>query len=619
MEKIRCGKRTEKAIQGILAFLGACGLCYLGGIMGTTYAAFSVTGVLMMAAIYWLLGWTRQELSLITDRKRLWRRCRYAGIVSLLFSLSMIMGHQLQMHGMTECGVRGKVLILLRALCVSVAFFPFAARLFGWLEKIPGSRPASQNGAKAWKPWAVFGISAAVLFACLVPVWLAYYPTIMSYDFHRQVNEAYKGFAWFWPYQPILHTWVIWVFLHLGIALDNLEAGMACMTLFQMLLYSLVAAYACSFLYRVSRKKWVVPAAMLFFGIFPFCSVMVMCTTKDVLFSILFLLFVLLLAERFFFCRGKSALVLDGLLLLAGWAMVQFRNNALYAVAAFGVLWVIFSAKKERLHVLLLCILLVAGGKGTAVLVKAALGTQLLPAKVEMYSVPIQQFARVGFYHGHELDEDTGNMLASYVQRDKWADYNPPIADSVKGAVASNTFSSAWEGHMGQLFSDWLSLGLRYPNEYLDAFLELTRGYWFWDDRSYAECLGFGTEERMGTIYTYTSSEIMDMGYSIEHKSKFPWLEGVLEEIVSANAFYQWPVVSVLFKAALYFWGLCLAFVAFLFLRQKKQAVLCLFPLMYTATMLLGPVVQIRYIFPIMLALPVLLGLLCIPAGNERE
>lgn len=615
MKRLKWNKKIETGVQGAFAFLGTYGLCYLGSLMGITYAAFSITSVLLMVGVYWLLVRTKEDLSLIADRKQLWRRCRYAGMVSLVFSLSMIMGYQLQVHGLTECGVKGKGLILLHAVCVSIAIFPFANRLFGRLEKIRSSCPTPQNAGKEWKSWAVFGVSAAILFMCLVPVWLAYYPIIMSYDFHRQVNEAFKGFAWFWPYQPIVHTWVIWVFLHLGIALDNLEAGMAAMALSQMLLYSLVTAYACTFLYRILRKKWIIPAAILFFGVFPFCSVMVICTTKDVLFSILFLLFVLLMAERAFFRRAKSVLVLDCLLLLEGCIMVQFRNNALYAVAAFGILWVIFAAKKEKLRVLLLCVLLVAGGKGTAVVIKAALGTQLSPAKVEMYSVPIQQFARIGFYHAHELDEDTRNMLESYVWEEDWVGYNPPLADTVKSGVAVTTFSDTWEGHMGQLFTDWLHLGLRYPNEYLDAFLELTRGYWFWDDRSYAECLGYGTDGRMGVIYTYNSSEIENLR-SIEHKSKFPWLEGLLEKVVSANEFYRWPVVSVLFKSAFYFWVLCLVFVAFLFLRQKKQAVFCLFPLTYMGTMLLGPVVQLRYIFPIMIVLPVLMALLFLPAGS---
>ena len=350
---------------------------------------------------------------------------------------------------------------------------------------------------------------------------------------------------------------------------------------------------------------------------FPLNSVMVLCTTKDVLFSTLFLLFVLLLAERFFFAGRERQLVMDVLIVLTGCLMVQFRNNGMYAVAAFGLLWVIFAPKKERLRVFLLCALLTVGGKVTGIAIKEAIGTQLGISKVEMYSVPIQQFARVGYCHGETLDEETRQLLNAYVPEEAWQNYNPPISDSVKGAVGTVTFPATWEGHLPQLFKDWLSLGLRFPNEYIDAFLQLTRGYWFLDDRSYAECLGYGMEGRMGTIYTYNSSAIWD-GEEIMHESRFPWLEEKMEKIVSANVYYDWPIVSIVFKSAFYVWGLVLAFTAFLYTRKKKQIIFCLFPLMYMGTLLLGPVVQMRYLFPFMLTLPVLICLLFLPQEREK-
>ena len=72
----------------------------------------------------------------------------------------------------------------------------------------------------------------------------------------------------------------------------------------------------------------------------------------------------------------------------------------------------------------------------------------------------------------------------------------------------------------------------------------------------------------------------------------------------------------MLFKSAFYFWALFLVWLAFLYRRQRKQAVLCLFPLLYMGTLLLGPVVQMRYVFPFIQSLPVLAGLLLI--NGER-
>lgn len=600
-------KTRTISILCVLSFLGAYGVCYLGNLAANQLMSFSAVSIFVAVILFMCLSKTKDNLDEITDKKQWEKRVCYAVGVSLIFTVTMVAGYQLQYNGMTDGGLKGKGLIILRALCLAIAVFPFTNLLFAATEKID-IKSTGTNVKRVWKSGTVFGISAAVIFVCLIPVWLAYYPIIMSYDFHRQVNEAARGFEYFWPYQPIAHTWIIWVFLQLGYALGDLEAGIAGMALLQMLLYSLVSAYAVSFLYRVVKKKWPVVVSALYFGVFPLNTVMVLCTTKDVIFSILFLLFVLLLGERFFFAKGK-VIVWDVLLLLVGSLMVQFRNNALYAIVVFGILWFLFAAKKEKIRVLLLCVLLVAGGKGTGVLIKEAIGTEMSGAKVEMYSVPIQQFARVGYCHQANMDEETWEMLNTYVPSEYWESYNPPIADTVKAGIGARVFPVTWEGKEAQVLSDWLKLGLKYPNEYIDAFLELTRGYWFWDDRSHAECLGYGVEERMGLIYTYNSAEINNVG-EIQHESKFPWLEEQLEKIVSGNCYYNWPVFSNLFKAAFYFWGLCLTFVIYLFLNRRKQAVMCLFPLIYMATMLLGPVVQIRYVFPAIVIFPVLLALI---------
>lgn len=597
-------QNKEVWLIGISALLGTYGLCCLFNTAGMYRAFFSIMSIPFMAVVYVLLRWTNRQLKEIEDKKERRRRCAYAGIFSYLFSVTMIAGYQLQNFGMTDLGVKGKGLLLLRAACLGIAVFPFWNILFSAIERIP-FREQIREGQKEWKAWKIFGVSVLAIFLCLIPVWLAYYPIIMSYDFHRQFGDAMGGFAYFWPYQPLAHTWVIWLFLQVGHLFGNIQTGIACMALFHMLVYSLVSGYACAFLYRVLKKRWTAAVGVLFFGIFPLNSVLVVCTTKDVLFSALFLLFVLLLAERSFFSIGKKQLLMDVLLVLEGSLMIQFRHNCIYAAAAFGIFWVIFAEKRARLRVFLLCLLLVAGGKGTDIAIKAAIGTTSGIVKTEMYSVPIQQFARVGHFHEHELDEEAKEILENYVPQECWEDYNPPISDSVKWR-AGEGFSD-----IGQMLTDWMHFAVRYPNDFIDAFLELTRGYWFLDDRSYAECLGYGVEDRMGVIYTYNSSTLED-GTEILHESKLPWLEERLEEIVSGNIYYNWPIVSVLFKSAFYIWGLFVVWAAFFFRRQKEQAILCLFPLFYMGTMFLGPVVQMRYVFPIMLSLPVLACLLMV-------
>ena len=170
----------------------------------------------------------------------------------------------------------------------------------------------------------------------------------------------------------------------------------------------------------------------------------------------------------------------------------------------------------------------------------------------------------------------------------------------------------------GAFASFWVRMAIRFPNEFIDAFLELTRGYWFLDDTSWAENLGWGVESRMGAIFAYNSSENMQTGESIEHVSKLPWLELKLLEITSGNAFYDWPVLSVIFRSAFYPWAMFLITMVYLYKKQKTQLKLCLLPWLYFATMLLGPVVQLRYVFPIMVLIPLLGAMLFLKEEEEN-
>ena len=567
--------------RAVLTLCGVYGVAYLFSLQPVNRIYYSVLNVLLAVGIYSMLQQTEQNLRKIEEKRDRKRRICYVAVISFLFALSMVMGYQLQNLGMTDCGVRGKGMILIRALCLSVAAFPFANLLLDGIDRLSARGEATMSG-RYWKSGIVFAVTAVVIFLCLIPVWLAYYPIIMSYDFHRQVNEAYKGLEWFYPLQPIAHTWLIRLFL----------------------LYALVMGYATSMIWRMTAKKWPVVVTTLFLALFPYNTVLVVCTTKDTLFTILFTLFFLLFLERNYFSNGKKKILMNILLVAEGCLMMQFRNNAVYAVAVFMLLLLILRPKKEKLGILILGICLVLGETGMRNVIQTAIGTRLEAPKIEAYSVPIQQFARVAYYHGEELevqDPELAALLEKYVPRDHWDAYYAPLADTIKGAVNA----SAYTENSRQFLRDWLRVGKRYPNEFLDAFLELTRGYWFWDDFSWAENLGYGTDTRYGVLFTYTSSEIEGYG-SIEHRSKFPALEKVLEKIVSGNCFNEWPVLSVIFHGSLYSWSLFFLMVLCLYRRKYWCFQMSLLPFLYFGTMLLGPVVQVRYLFPIMVMLPVL-------------
>lgn len=599
-------QKIQVLLQAVLAWLGTYGISYMCFLQGGSIFSDSVFSLITFGAVLVLIRLTWKDILKIEKGKE--RRCRllYSELTAWLFSLCMLMGWQLRILGITEGGYVGKGMLLIRSLCLSFAVLPFSYALFCWGEKI--GKTENLIAYKMWKSWKCFLVVWPLIFLAWIPSFLAYYPAIMSYDFHRQSQEAMRGFIWFNEYQPLAHTWVIWLFLRVGELLGSYQTGMACFSLFQMLVFSASCGYACIVFYRLIKKKWALVVMALFYGLFPYYSVLAVCTTKDVLFTALFQVFICLFVERTFYCSGKRRYLVDVIWVLEGILMMLFRNNAIYAVAVFMVLFCILAEKKQRLRLFVLLLGFVAGGKGALEGIRLILGTEIRGNKVEMFSVPIQQFTRVGYYHENDLDEETWELINKYVMAEYWKDYNPPLSDSVKGSVGATTFQDSWEGNYGELLLDWVKLGMKYPNEYIDAFLALTNGYWFLDDLTWAEVLGVGFEGRMGAVYTYMSSTSDVLPEGIAHESKWPAMERFLEAIVSNNEFNDWPVFSNLFKPAFWCWELLLIVLLCFYTKQKRTLLISLLPLTYLATLFLGPVVQTRYILPIIAAVPLVIA-----------
>lgn len=594
--------RKIKLLTILLSIGGTLGFGYLANLAtGNALFTQSLFSVFFAVALYILLS---KSLSAKPLQRR---RICFSALFSWFMGITLIIGYQIRMKGMTSGGFAGKLFILLMGFLIGIVLWSFIDFLFRPAEVHNSSKNNSKTEpilvtAKIKK---VFFISWGLIFLCWIPVFLAYYPAIMSYDFNAQsiqvITESYH------THHPLIHTGLLWIFFQIGESIGSYQLAMALFSIFQMLVLSCIMGYSCTFIWRfTSRKLWVI-IAIIFYGILPVNSVLSISITKDILFSGFFLLFMLLLLERSISQRRK--LFLDISFVLAGILMILFRNNAIYAFIPFAVIYIIIN-RKEWLRTLVVCLLIIVLGKS------AGLGLQYgmnaaTGSISEMCSVPMQQFARVGYLHGNELSEDDYACIDWYVYDEYWERYNPPIADTVKITVAADGISN-WEDNLAATIADWLKIGLHYPNEYLDAFFCLTSGYWFLDDVSYAEVLGADLEGRMGILYTFNASQsgVFD---GIESHSLFPWLEARMEEIVSTNSFFKWPVLSQLFKPAIYCLLMIFSIVIFLYRKEGKKVLFVLFPLLYLLTLLLGPVALMRYAYPFVIYSPILLCLIFKP------
>lgn len=603
-------KATIEKLGLLAAALGTTlSVCYLLKLRGFLSPANSLLMVAVFAGAAQYYNRALLPMLLRTGKEK--RSLLCASTFSLLFAFLFVAGYELQYRGYTSPGLKGKAGMLVRGAFLALLLLPAINKFFSRQEPLLKQREA---GKKAWKGWQVFAGSLLAIWCCWIPVWLAYYPIIMSYDFHRQSLEALWGPQYFDTHHPLAHTWLIYMFRCLGESLGSYESGYAWFSLLQQCVSVLVLAYACVLIYRLTARKWILIVSVLFFGTFPLISVMVMCTTKDVLFGAFFLLFFLVTLERM---KGERAWM-DVLWVLSGILMMLFRNNASYAMALFGAFFFLQSRGKERVRAFVLALLLIAGGTGALLALELGFDASK-GGSIEKYSLIYQSMARVGHNQSNTMSPETHQLLDTYVTEDCWESYNPVLADTIKMGVQHINIDEkkSWD-NMAEVLKAWTTIGMRYPNDYLDAFLDLTRGYWFMDDTAHAEMLGTDKEERMGLLYTYNSAAAESLP-GMQHLSQFPWLEERLESVLTENCYYSWPVLSMLFKPALWCWLFVLAGFFFWCRRSKKGLVAVAYPLSYFMTMLLGPTAIVRYVYPFILCAPVLVVLMVTECMNPGD
>ena len=138
-------------------------------------------------------------------------------------------------------------------------------------------------------------LCAGVLFLAWVPVFLAAWPGIFSYDCGWQLAAFVDGEVT--GHHPILHTALLGVTRILGHALSGggqagNQTGALLYSLVQMLLMSLLYAYICLFLRKRRTPLWLQIGNLLFLGFHPVNGLMALCATKDSLFTAVFAVFI---------------------------------------------------------------------------------------------------------------------------------------------------------------------------------------------------------------------------------------------------------------------------------------------------------------------------------------
>jgi hypothetical protein len=456
----------------------------------------------------------------------------------------------------------------------------------------------------------IYLLSWMIILLSWIPVFLAYYPGILANDSYIQIGQIVNGE--YNNHHPLIHTFLIEFFLKVGEFLGDLNLGIGFYTLFQMLCLSATMAMGIALLEKKGIKRIWLWILVIYCALCPINSYLAISMTKDVFFTVFFLLFIFILLELL--QEIEYHFIYHIVLILSAIFMILFRNNGKYALL-MGLFFSIFLffgkmviGQKKQFMILL--------GEVTISVVLSSLLLGCLDRSVsaqpgdkrELLSLPIQQISRCMVYHGgvglvedddNSINESDKTIINEFLLNNSYVYYDPLISDPVK----RNTNTWVVVNKSREFVDMYVGLAFSYPAEYINAFLAVNGGYLAVLDESHSEV---NLHEGLGGLgYLQTRWEEATLNsVGIYKDSKLPLIHSLLEKFAAENGYLNIPILKNLIAPGAYIWCYLFLGIWVCFRSEKKYLFPFFFVSGYYITLLLGPTVQLRYIYPVMILFP---------------
>lgn len=528
---------------------------------------------------------------ILSDQKEFTRTLLITEGFGFCVSLSLVWGRRLDQFGSIRGGVLGIFGGLIGALLICQLVTFILLLINGFILKQPLELRHFEDRTIGLR-LLQFGCVSAVIFLLWLPIYLAYYPAIFSYDAEAQLYQAISGN--YSTHHPLIHTLIMKAFMGIDFEGDGINTGMSLYAIWQMLTLALMLGASVTIPWKKRRllSTWATVIIVSFFGLFPVFGILAISTTKDVLFAGIILLLTVLI-----YCY-EDTLGENIAIGLVTFVALLFRNNALYAIVPTILILLLMGHKTVSVKLILAMTISVVAAILTLGILKASLNAESGSPR-EALSIPIQQMARVKALHNDELEPSLKHDLNELIA-DEWMDrYDEHLADPIKERISMK---------QPKLFiTTWLKLGLKYPGDYFDAWLLTVEGAFYLRDTSCNRIYGEGLVTKFG----YLSTDIRNMpeGFGVTAESKYPMLMGTLENLVSANSFEHIPLIRLLFAPSLYIWIVFGYFYWNILRKRSLDNIALIYPIMYFMTLLLSPAILVRYMFPYFCIAPIIIGI----------
>ena len=347
--------------------------------------------------------------------------------------------------------------------------------LYRWINNTGKRENYSKNRYCGIKDWQMFLFVWVVIATFdLIVLFCAKYPGVLSPDSISQMGQILsKSYS---NHHPYYHTQIIHIMVSIGFRLfGNINAAVAVYNVFSVCVMAFCFAYVVYTIFQIRHSLKLAVGIFIWYLIMPFHIMYSFTMWKDVFFGAVVTLYVV---SVFRILRevGKHWWV-DGIIMLcSAMGMCLLRSNGWFAFVLSTFIFGIILGKKNKK------ILAIFGG---VIVVSFVLKHPVLevlhvaqPDKIESLSIPTQQIARV-IADGKKITSKQKELLSKVVDVNAIPEiYSSHISDPMKGLIRVKGNQEYISQHKGDFIKLYLQIGFAYPQKYVEAWIDQTRGYW---------------------------------------------------------------------------------------------------------------------------------------------
>lgn len=477
------------------------------------------------------------------------------------------------------------------SILMIIGFIPFFYKLFILLiQRTPKILKLKNKQQMSKKEFIV--IMSIILFGNFL-YFIRFFPAIMSPDSYYVIHYANNYILS--DFHTFGHTWFFGIFFHLGkVLFNNLNTAVAFSIIIQMICISILFTIVIKYLYNKGLSKKICLLISFIYGFTPLFGHYSVTLWRDVMFGTAFApLFISLYEIVTNKKNNKGNLVLFTICILI---IMFFRNNGIY-IFIFTIPFLIIFLKDKRKMMSIICTTLLI----FYFIIKGPIFNYFNVERsktAEAYSIPLQQMARVVALD-YKITGNDKKFLENLWEYNKVAtSYRNITSDPIK-TITNNDFL---RNNKKDFIKTYLSLLMKHPKVYIEAYMMETIGYWYPD-----------------IIYWATGSESKGI-FEEEKVYNIPLTPNWYNKIIDYTTSRSLPLSNILWSVGLSF--IILLISSFITAFYNKKILLCYVPLfgLWLSIMAATPVFcELRYVYGLFTSLPLLILIPLITAYEKNN